>query len=596
MLEFKIYQNKGEPILNWIKNSLCTVLMLSCFIMSHSVLAREQLTDSPIIITGISDSLKENVEIHLDLKDGGIPLSTIGFPRSNEFILRKTTQAMQALGYYSPKLSLQGDHGGWQLEIDKGPPILWQSANFILKGKGIDNEALNLLVNSHPFIQGNTVDHGLYKSFKTRLQTLSQELGFLAGEFQLSEFQVNVEDSTAKLNWVFDTGERYSISSIDISGSDLSNVFVARYITLKKGQPYSRQDVINTQQALNRSGYFQTVYLTQQQDDSNHQIDIQIDLNDISKYEFKTKLGFGTDSGGKIGASWQDRQVNDRGHQYVFGIDVSEIEQAVSFKYNQPLDGSKNQWINRYSYRLKNEELAETKVSTIESQVLLYHDKHWFSQSTLTLAFETVDSQANIDSYLNYLIPSWQINYYSVDDPFKAQTGWRWQGEVRLSDDSISDPDIRFIQVEQRAKSIWRLSEKWRLLSRLSLGYTSMDEQQFDTRMPTTYRFFAGGDVSVRGYDYQTLSPKDINGIVLGGRHLMTASVELDWQFKDDFRWAIFADSGSSFNDWNTMNQRQSIGTGIRWITPVGSIRVDYAKALDELKGWRFHITIGPDL
>jgi len=114
--------------------------------------------------------------------------------------------------------------------------------------------------------------------------------------------------------------------------------------------------------------------------------------------------------------------------------------------------------------------------------------------------------------------------------------------------------------------------------------------------MPSNYRFFAGGDVSVRGYKYQTLSPINNTGTILGGKHLLSGSFEFDWQFNDDWRWAIFADTGSAFNNWNEMNQRQSIGTGIRWITPVGSIRIDYAKAIDEEKGWRLHITIGPDL
>jgi translocation and assembly module TamA len=119
---------------------------------------------------------------------------------------------------------------------------------------------------------------------------------------------------------------------------------------------------------------------------------------------------------------------------------------------------------------------------------------------------------------------------------------------------------------------------------------------EFNFRMPPSYRYFAGGDTSVRGYDYQTLSPKDSNGLILGGKHLFTSSVEFDWQFSQDWRWAFFTDRGSAFNDWGKMNQRSSIGTGIRWITPVGSIRLDYAKALDDAKDWRWHITIGPDL
>jgi translocation and assembly module TamA len=595
MQELRLIQNKKSLYSKTIRN-LFLVVSFVWSLTSGSVLSQDEQLGTPIEIIGVSGSIKENIEIHLGLEDEKIPLSAVGFPRSNEFILRKTQQAMQALGYYKPEISLQGDHTGWRLEINKGLPVVWSSADLKIIGEGESYPRLQSLSNNHPFKQGSIVNHGQYRAFKTQLQTVSQESGFLAVVYEQSQFEVSVEESNAKLIWRLNTHQRYRFNQVSVTGSNLAQSFVERYISIKSGEFYSYEDIINTQQALNRSGYFNAVSVTQAQDNKNNQVDISIELTDIEKYELKTKLGYGTDTGGKIGVSWQDRQVNDKGHQYIFSVDLSEIEKATSFQYKQPISGNKNQWINRYSYRIKNEDLAETKLSTLESQVSLVHNEHWSSQSTLTLSFESVTSQADIDSYLSYLIPSWQVNYYSVEDPFKAQTGWRWQSEIRVSDDSLSDPDIRFVQLEQRLKSIWALSDKWRLLARANIGYTDMDNVNFNARMPSTYRFYAGGDVSVRGYEYQTLSPKDSSGIILGGKHLLTSSLELDWQFSDAWRWALFADSGSAFNDWQSMDQRGSIGTGFRWITPVGSIRLDYAKALDEDKGWRFHITIGPDL
>ena len=63
-----------------------------------------------------------------------------------------------------------------------------------------------------------------------------------------------------------------------------------------------------------------------------------------------------------------------------------------------------------------------------------------------------------------------------------------------------------------------------------------------------------------------------------------------------NFRWAVFADQGNAFNAWRDWQLHKSIGTGLRWVTPIGAIRLDVAKALDGNKAWRFHITIGPDL
>ena len=83
---------------------------------------------------------------------------------------------------------------------------------------------------------------------------------------------------------------------------------------------------------------------------------------------------------------------------------------------------------------------------------------------------------------------------------------------------------------------------------------------------------------------------------MIGGKHIFSSSIEVDYLFNDDFRWAVFTDQGNAFNDLRAWELHKSVGTGIRWVTPIGAIRFDVAKALDGDKGWRIHVTIGPDL
>ena len=53
--------------------------------------------------------------------------------------------------------------------------------------------------------------------------------------------------------------------------------------------------------------------------------------------------------------------------------------------------------------------------------------------------------------------------------------------------------------------------------------------------LPSSLRFFAGGDTSVRGYDYRSLGPQDENGDFIGGRHLIETSVETDFRFAENW-------------------------------------------------------------
>ncbi len=135
------------------------------------------------------------------------------------------------------------------------------------------------------------------------------------------------------------------------------------------------------------------------------------------------------------------------------------------------------------------------------------------------------------------------------------------------------------------------MGEKWRLLSRFDLG--ALTSSSFE-RVPASLRFYAGGDNSVRGYDYQELGPVSDQGSVVGGQYLMVGSLETDYMFRPDWRLAVFADAGNAFNDFND-SIKTSVGVGVRWQSPVGPIRLDLAKPISD-SGFRIHFTLGPDL
>jgi translocation and assembly module TamA len=114
--------------------------------------------------------------------------------------------------------------------------------------------------------------------------------------------------------------------------------------------------------------------------------------------------------------------------------------------------------------------------------------------------------------------------------------------------------------------------------------------------LPPSVRFFTGGDFSVRGYEYNSLGPKDSNGNVIGGRHLIVGSVEYDHPIIEKWRGAIFYDIGNAINHLSDP-LFDSAGIGIRWKSPVGLFRLDVARPLaGDDRSLRLHITFGPDL
>ena len=90
-----------------------------------------------------------------------------------------------------------------------------------------------------------------------------------------------------------------------------------------------------------------------------------------------------------------------------------------------------------------------------------------------------------------------------------------------------------------------------------------------------------GGDRSLRGYDTDSLSAMQ-NGYTVGGQVLAVGSAEYNYEFKPGFRAAAFVDAGNAYDvDFKTKT-KVGVGTGIRWASPVGLVRLDVAAGVLE--------------
>jgi translocation and assembly module TamA len=170
--------------------------------------------------------------------------------------------------------------------------------------------------------------------------------------------------------------------------------------------------------------------------------------------------------------------------------------------------------------------------------------------------------------------------------------GSRLSLELRSAADALLS-DTTFVQALAQGKWIWSRPRGARFIVRGQLGAT--EERDFD-ELPASVRFFAGGDNSVRGYDFETLGPVDENGEVIGGSSLITGSFEYEQPLRNRWSMAFFVDSGNAFAE-SSVDASTGLGLGGRWQSPLGPIRIDVAHPLDDpTDDWRIHISLGPDL
>jgi translocation and assembly module TamA len=174
----------------------------------------------------------------------------------------------------------------------------------------------------------------------------------------------------------------------------------------------------------------------------------------------------------------------------------------------------------------------------------------------------------------------------------RATSGLRFNIDVRGAAELLGS-DTSFLQTKLKTKWVYSLNNRTRVLARATLGMTMKDQL---SELPASVRFFAGGDNSVRGYKFESLGPEDQDGEVIGGSNQIDASLEIDRLFGEQWAIAAFVDSGDAFDEAD-IDLSTGVGIGVRWYSPVGPLRLDFAHPLDNPdEDLRIHISLGPDL
>lgn len=163
---------------------------------------------------------------------------------------------------------------------------------------------------------------------------------------------------------------------------------------------------------------------------------------------------------------------------------------------------------------------------------------------------------------------------------------------LEAGDDTLLS-ETKVVRFQGQTAWIRSIGNNHRGLTRLQFGGNFADEFE---KLSPSLRFFAGGDNSIRGYGYESISPRDESDALTGAKFLATSSFEYQYRLVGNWWGAAFYDIGDAFND--KPEWKRGTGVGVRWASPVGPVSLDFAWGLDAKKGDEFqlHFSLGPEL
>lgn len=547
-----------------------------------------------VSVTPRSSALRSNIEGHIGALGERDAAALERYRRSAEAQARR---AAEALGYYRAHIRSHveaGDPPTLHLEVERGEPVRLRQVEIRVEGPAAQQSDFRV-PEDIALKPGERLDHGRYEAAKRSIATQAARFGYFQGRFVRHRLDIDPNAGHADIELVYASGPRYRFGETTFEGELLDEELLARMQPFREGAAYDAELIAEFYQSLQGSGYFGSVRIDAEPSGAvDDVIPVVVHLGLREPRSLGLGLGFSTDVGPRGRATWTRHWANEHGHRYGAEAELSAPRQNVGLWYEVPGDKPLTDKL-RYAGGYQYEEIADTD----SRSRLLRLGPEWHSlrpsgwQRVISLKWQHEDYRLGDDTGLStLLLPGVAYDYLSSDDRLDPSRGYRLRWELSAAKEGLfSDADV--LHVQASAKGLITLFERHRLLGRAQFGGTFTNEYK---AVPPSLRFFAGGDQSVRGYDYQSLSPRNERGDRIGGRYLVAAGLEYQYNLFEKWRLATFVDQGNAFRDFELPSLKTGVGVGLRWVSPVGPLRLDLARGLDDGGGFRIHFSMGPEL
>ncbi|SDY39102.1 translocation and assembly module TamA [Allochromatium warmingii] len=513
--------------------------------------------------------------------------------------------ALAPFGFYRVEIAAQLDRPAsgaevWRAHyrVTPGEPVRVASVDYQITGAGAANP---VFPKTFPLTVGAVLNHADYEQAKSDIRYAASAAGYL--DYQFAEHLVLVDLVSYEAHIVLHviTGPQYRFGAVRFEQDLLDESLLNRYVRFKPGDVYNPDALLGLQGRLLGSEYFSDVEIMPLKDEISvdNRVPIQVIAQRNRANKYRIGLGFATDVGPRLTLDYQRRYLNSYGDTLRTALSLSPTLSQWELDYRIPLrDPVRDYLIIKpiSTYYDTATRLGWTHSLQIAHSSLTAGG--WRRNIGLDYRYENVALYDHDSAITSELTPSLSWSKTVADDPVNTQRGYRIKYSVVGSLESVVS-ETSYLSAQLQFKGVRRFAQDYRIIARADLGATWAQNL---SDLPAGRRFYAGGDSSLRGWDFDGLGPRDpVTQEIIGGRYLAVGSLELERRLSGQWSAAIFTDFGNAFDPDYEHSIAQSVGFGVRWASPIGPVRCDLAFGVSESNAdgsppARLHIVIGPDL
>jgi len=550
-----------------------------------------------IVVNGVSDELLKNVAGYVSLANEPCDAEPWLVRRRFRDVETEVKSALEPFGYYYPLIekTLVFDDKCWQatVTINAGNPVMLRDVDIAVTTPPEGTADFSDIESSTALVSGAQLRHADYETLKESLQIRAAERGYVEAKFTKSTIDVWPDDQSADISLQYESGPRYDFGEIRLEEGFLESSLARAFLDFDTGMPYDSRLLNKAYRDLSLSGYFSRIELLPVvKEASNGKIPIQVLLEPADRIEYTVGAGFSTDTGPRFRAGYHNRRLNRKGHRFKTDIGLSPVIQGLTAEHRRPMADPRTEWLS-YTAALTSEDTdtSESDTARVGFRRSKRISSNWLRTLSLDLSYDRFD--VGVESERTWLtLPAIAFDHKRADRTVFPTRGRRLTLELRGTSEFLGS-STSFLQTVVTGRLVRPASDNGRFLARATIGFTAKSEFN---ELPPSVRFFAGGDDSVRGFDYQSLGPKDNLGNVIGGSNLLVTSIEYEHLLRGNFYGAVFLDTGNAFDDFD-VDPAVGAGLGLKWLSPVGPLRFYLAHPLNKSdRSVRLHVRLGADL